>query len=306
MLTKPLEMPKLPRFLECWLADPPPQWVVEFSGEGIVRAGTAEPIDLRVQPLPSGALTPSPVDANFQNHDQIQEALRTICPTSVSGREPQCALVLPDYSVRVSVLDFEDFPSAQEEQEPLVRFRLRKVVPYDLDSAKLSFSASRTQNGAFAVVAAVCPIHILAEYESLMRQHRCHAGLVTSSTLAALPLVPQEGISVLAKQSGNVTTVAVCQGGSLRMVRTVEMIEVNWEELLGLLHPTFAMVEDNLEARADKLWICGFRDPMDAMVESLHHEFGVPVAPLISRFGAPTALSAGALGYAQGILEVSA
>jgi hypothetical protein len=55
MLTKQLTMPQLPRFLERWLTDPPPQWVVEFSGQGIVRAATTEPLDLRVEPLPAGA-----------------------------------------------------------------------------------------------------------------------------------------------------------------------------------------------------------------------------------------------------------
>jgi type IV pilus assembly protein PilM len=306
MLTKQLTMPQLPRFLERWLTDPPPQWVVAFSGQGIVRAATTEPLDLRVEPLPAGALVPSPVDANFRDHEQIQKALRAILPASSSGRDTPCAMVLPDYSVRVSVLDFDEFPASHEEQEPLVRFRLRKVVPYDLDSAKLSFHAKRLKTGAFAVVAAVCPIHILAEYETLMRQQRCHAGMVTSSTLAAISLVPPDGISVLAKQSGNVTTVAVCQEGTVRMVRTVEMFEVSWNELLGLLHPTFATVEDNLGSRVDRLWICGFQDSPDAMVESLQQEFGVPVAPLTSRFGTPTALTTGTLGYVQGILEVSA
>lgn len=306
MLTKPLRMPKLPRFLDRWLEDPPPHWAVEFSAQGIVRASTSEPIDLRGQPLPAGALAPSPVDANFRNLDQIQEALRALPLALPQGRDPQCALILPDYSVRVSVLDFEEFPSSREEQEPLVRFRLRKIVPYDLDSARLSFQPMPAPGGGFAVVAAVCPIHVFAEYESLMRQQRCHPGLVTSSTLAALPLVPTEGVSVLAKRSGNVATVAVCQESALRMVRTVEMLELSWEELLGLLHPTFAMAEDTLGARVDRLWLCGFEEDSSSLAEALHKEFGVPAAPLASRFGTPTALNAGVLGYVQGIQELAA
>lgn len=306
MLTEPIRMPKLPRFLDRWLQDPPPHWVVEFSAAGIVRATTAEPFEMRSALLPENALEPSPVDANFRNLGQIQEAFRTLPMALPNGRPPQCALVLPDYSARVSVLDFDEFPASTDEQEPLVRFRLRKIVPYDLDSAQLSFQAQRLANGSFAVVTAVCPIPVLAEYETLLRQDRCHPGLVTSSTLALLPLMPSEGISVLAKQSGHVVTVAVCQGSTLRMVRTVEMIEVSWDEVLGLLHPTFAMVEDTMGEAPSSLMLCGFDADTEALTEALHKEFKVPVAPLQSPLGKPTALNAGVLGYLHGIREAVA
>lgn len=166
MLTQALHMPRLPRFLERWLTDPPPQWVLEFSSQGILRASTGEPPEPRWQPLPPGVLAPSPVESNCKDYDAALEALRALPLTLPHGREAQCALILPDYSVRVSVLDFEEFPSRAEEQEPLVRFRLRKIVPYDLESARLSFEASPLPGNGYAVVAAMCPLQVLAEYES--------------------------------------------------------------------------------------------------------------------------------------------
>ena len=48
-------------------------------------------------------------------------------------------MILPDYAARVSVLDFDSFPSTPEEQLSLVRFRVKKTIPFDIDSAAVSY-----------------------------------------------------------------------------------------------------------------------------------------------------------------------
>ena len=48
-------------------------------------------------------------------------------------------LILPDYCARVAVLDFDTFPSDPAEQLALVRFRIKKSVPFDVDSAIVSY-----------------------------------------------------------------------------------------------------------------------------------------------------------------------
>lgn len=312
MLTTPLRMPKLPAFLERWIADPPPTWVVEFSEEGVFRASTATPSDVRFEALPAGALHASPVENNLRLFEAVKQGVEGLglraTGNVAAGREIPVALLLPDYSVRTSILDFEDFPARREEQEPLIRFRLRKIVPYDLDTARLSFQGFAKQNGegGVTVVASACPIHVLAEYESLLRQYRCHPGFVSSSALASLSLMPAQGVAMLAKRSGSAMTAAVLQDGVLRLMRTVEMSNLEWEEVLSLLQPMFALVEDQLQSRTERLALCGFRDDTAALARALQQEFGVPVEELSSRYGTPQAHNAGALGYVQGLGEVVA
>ncbi len=316
MLTQPLRMPKLPAFLERWIADPPPAWVVEFSEAGVFRAATANPADVRFEALPGGALVASPVENNLRDYERVKQALHAIPlheagqgGTPRGGRETQTAVLLPDYSIRTSILDFEDFPARHEEREPLVRFRLRKIVPYDLDTAQVAFQsfpkadAEGGETGGVTVVATTCPLHVLAEYEALLRERHCHPGFVSSSALAALSLLPADDISLLAKLSGNVMTAAVSQNGVLRLMRTVELPEVSWEELLNLLQPMLAMAEDQLGTRADRIWLCGFREDAAALSRGLEKEFSIPALELASRFGAPQAHNAGALGYIQGLGE---
>jgi hypothetical protein len=147
---------------------------------------------------------------------------------------------------------------------------------------------------------------VLAEYESCLRQVGCKPGFVTSSALAAVALLPEKEVCVLAKWSGNVASVAVMQQGVPRLFRTVEVPSLSWDELLGLLHPTFATIEDRFLAKAEHLFLCGSEMHSADLAPSLEREFGVPTEALQSPFGSPQVNSAGALGYVAGIREYSA
>ena len=57
----------------------------------------------------------------------------------VSPQARDVTLVLPDLCVRVFLLDFDSLPRDDASALPILRFRLRKVVPFDLERAKLSF-----------------------------------------------------------------------------------------------------------------------------------------------------------------------
>ena len=48
-------------------------------------------------------------------------------------------LILPDFCARVAVLEFDSFPTDPKEQLSLVRFRMKRSVPFDVESAAVSF-----------------------------------------------------------------------------------------------------------------------------------------------------------------------
>ena len=59
------------------------------------------------------------------------------------------------------------------------------------------------------VVVVMAPLEIVARYEAPFRAAGMNPGLVTTSSLAALELAPEAGLSVLAKLTGRVLTVLV-------------------------------------------------------------------------------------------------
>src|SRR5262245_11059280 len=221
--------------------DPAPSYVFEFSETGVAFAHDRVP---GFEPLPEGAIRPSPLEDNLVKPDVVAGALRKIAPPN-GARKRAAAVILPDYAARVSVLDFDSFPSAAEEQAQLVRFRVKKTVPFDIDAASVGFFAQPAGSAKkIEVVAVTVAIEILAKYEALFRNANFHPGEVTTSTLSALNLYRESGVAVIAKLAGKTLTVAVASLGKLKLFRCLALEEGSEEEILGVLYPTFAYVED--------------------------------------------------------------
>jgi type IV pilus assembly protein PilM len=280
------------------VTDPPPSYVFELSEAGIAFAHNGTP---GFEPLPEGALSVSPITDNLVRADVAAQVLQKIAPVNGARKRRPAALILPDYAARVTVLDFDSFPGSPEEQASLVRFRVKKTVPFDIDSAAVSFwahpaaaSGGSKKNGSkkIEVTAVMVTLEILARYEALFRNANFHPGEVTTSSLAALNLCNEEGVAVLAKLSSNVLTLVVMDSGRLKLFRCLALEDSSEEEILSVLHPTFAYVEDELGQQVRKLIVCGF----STLPASLRME----VEPLRSRCGAPEAFNAGLLGYLEG------
>lgn len=275
---------QITRFIE----DPPPSHLFELSEAGLAFSQAGQ---IGFLPFEVGTLVASPVADNVLRPDAIASLIGKFAAPNGSKRRRPAAVILPDYAARVTVLDFDSFPSSAEEQLSLVRFRVKKTIPFDIESAAVSYFVQPAVNKRFEVVAVTVALEVIARYEALFRASGFHPGVVTTSTLAALNLYRGEGVAVLAKLSGNVMTVAAMQGTRIKLFRCVTLEEPNDEEILSVLHPTFAYVEDELSVPVGKLILCGFsRVPAGLRCES---------EQLRSRFGAPGAYNAGLLGYME-------
>ncbi len=192
--------------------------------------------------------------------DALLQAIKNLLGTlSPSRRQRRAALILPDHSARVSVLDFDRFPDKPEDQLPLLQFRLKKTLPYDIDSAAISyFTQPITKAGKREVVAVATPLEVIARYEAPFRAANVHAGIVTISHLAMLDLVTPAGVAIVAKLSGGILTVMAIDHGTLRLVRSLELTELTLSEIAADLYPTFAYSEDSFGSRPEVLLLCGF------------------------------------------------
>ena len=283
------------------IADPPPAYFFELSEAGIAHSVLEKSGALNVQfhPLEAGVLSVSPLHDNVQQPEILAARVAGLIPANGGRKRRRAALILPDYVARIAVLDFDAFPSDAAEQLSLVRFRIKKSVPFDIESAAVSYHVQPARGrGKIDVVAAVVAREIVVRYEAPFRAANYVPGLVTTSSLAALNLMRAEGIAVLAKLSGHALSVMVLDGTALRLARCVELEEIAKEEMLAVLYPTLAYIEDEMASRAGKLLLCGFGEA-PALASEWQAELGVPVEPIHSRLGAATAYNAGLLGYLE-------
>lgn len=289
--------------LQAFLKDPPPGYVFEISAAGIAGAqlnGTAPEMNFSM--LPAGTLEISPVKDNVTNAEALEAAVHALAGAS-AGKKRRAALILPDYCSRVAVIDFDTLPSAAEEQHALVRFRMKKSVPFDIEGAALSYYAQPAAGpkAKIEVVVAVTALEIVARYEAPFRAAGFHTGLVTTSALASLNLLDPDGITVLAKLSGTALTVAVLEESALKLARCVELDRVETEEVEAVLLPTLAFVEDELGTPARRVVLCGFGAAGEQRSAAWAAVWGLPVEPLRSRFGAPGEQNAGLLGFVESL-----
>jgi len=287
--------------LKSILQDPPPAMAFEISEAGIAAARIGARAELEFHPLKPGTLSVSPLRENVVDPDEFVMAVRALAGTQGSRKRKDAALILPDYCTRIAVLDFDSFPTDAKEQASLVRFRVKRSVPFDVESAAMSYWAQPGPGKRVDVVTVMTPLEIVARYESPFRAAGMRPGLVTASGLAALELAPEAGLSVMAKLTGRVLTVLVRQKATLKLARCIEIPSTELEDVAAVLIPTFVYVEDNLGGRAEHLFLCGFGSQMDPARHRFTEELGVPVEALRSPLATPGENNAGLLGYLRSI-----
>ena len=284
------------------LKDPPPTHAFELSEEGISFAPVSGSALVEFARFEPGVLLVSPVHENIQQPHILLDHIRALVPSN-GHRKRRAAVILPDYCARIAVLDFDNFPTDPQEQLALLRFRMKKSVPFDVDSAIVSYAAQprKKDKEKIEVLAAVMSAEIVGRYEAPFRSVGFHPGLVTTSSLAALNLMQPENVTMLVKLNGRILSVLVLDSSVIKLARCVEMDLGRPEEIETVLHPTVAYIEDELKAKPQRIWLCGFGSESADCAERWQAEWGVTVEPLRARFGTPGANNAGLLGYLESV-----
>jgi type IV pilus assembly protein PilM len=173
--------------------------------------------------LAEGALLPSLKAGNVAERQVVVAAVRKALE-AVALKERDATLVVPDAAVRVLLLEFDALPAKAAEALPVVRFRLKKLLPFDADEAAVSYQVMSSNRSAVKVLAVAIPRDVLAEYEGVVREAGFDPGAVLPSTLAACAGMAEIDAAALLVNAGDSSvTTAIVQGGVLLLHRTVDL-----------------------------------------------------------------------------------
>lgn len=211
-----------------------PYAAVELTPEGALAAaipsGAADPV-YAFAPLRPGALSPGIGGTNIFAPDAVAEALRTALD-QVSPRSRAVTIIVPDTAARVFVLDFDTLPpKAPDVVYPVLRFRMRKMVPFEVEHAAVSYQIL-SQNpgggdGSVKVLVTIMPRTILAEYESAVQAAGYEPGVVLLSSLASLAALSVPEPALAANLSSTALTTFITRGDDLLLYRTLELPDEN-------------------------------------------------------------------------------
>ena len=245
-----------------------PRLACEIAPDGILAANSAAmdaPLGTAVfMPLrdPISAGLTSPV---FSNPDAVLAALKSALD-AVDPKGRDWTIVLPDACTRVLLLDFDTLPAKPQEVLPLVRFRLRRLVPFDVDTAAVSYqllkaAASTSNTGPVQVIAAAMPAEVRAEIESLVRSTEREPGILLPATLAALAALPESGSHLLVHTGSQSMTTAITRNGELLLYRRTEHTEIDPGEMAQAVLVAAAYFEDTLHTPLQEVWVAGLETP---------------------------------------------
>jgi type IV pilus assembly protein PilM len=202
-----------------------PPAAVELTPVGVLAAalpGKGAPPVYAFAPLQPGALMPGIGEPNLLAPEAVANAIRTALG-NVAPRTRAVTLVVPDMAVRVFVLDFDSLPSHANEVVPVLRFRLRKMVPFDVEHAGVSYQVLSENKTECRVLVAVLPGPILAEYEAAVRAAGYEPGALLPSSLAALAALDSQEPVLAACLNGGSLTTSIAHGQDLLLYRTLEL-----------------------------------------------------------------------------------
>jgi Tfp pilus assembly PilM family ATPase len=140
--------------------------------------------------LPDGVLALSMAQPNVLSAPEFRETLRAVLERAGIPLSGAIGLVLPDPVARVSLVPAAELASKDPaEIEEMLRFRLRKAVPFDIKDARVVFRMPRSAAPEALALAVVIARPILEGYEDALGSLGLHPGLVELAGLSILTAI---------------------------------------------------------------------------------------------------------------------
>jgi len=244
------------------------------NGGGLEASGACE--------LAPGSVVPDLVENNLRQPDAVREGIESALG-GVAGRSKDVIAIVPDAAVRVMLVEFDTLPSDQEEALGVVRFRLKKSLPFDVEKAKVSYHAQKVGDEV-KVVAAVALGSVIEDYEAAFREAGFDPGVVLPSTLAALGAADGTNPTMVIKVDAHTTSIAILNENQLQLFRTLENargVTINGEQLAEEVYPSIVFFQDTYHLNIDRIYVAGLPESGGAAT-ALRAQTGADVQELVS------------------------
>lgn len=153
-----------------------------------------------------------------------------------------------------------------------------------MDETAVSWMRQTGRQGALEVVTAVARQRIIKEYEDILQPLNATVGVVLSSTLGTLPLLGDDGSTLLVRISGKTLTTVIVSTGNLCVYRSTEMsgeaAALDPQSMLDEIFPAVAYFQDTWGGAPDRALIAGFGAREEVFRRALAAELRCPIATL--------------------------
>jgi len=232
--------------------------------------------------LAPGSVVPDLVENNLRQPEAVRDGIEEALGT-VAGRSRDVIAIVPDAAVRVMLVEFDTLPSDYEEALGVVRFRLKKSLPFDVDKAKVSFHAQKFNNEV-KVVAAVGLASVIEDYEVAFRDAGFSPGVVLPSMLAAIGAADAKKPTLVVKVDAHTTSIAILNEDQLQLFRTLENargVTISGEQLAEEVYPSVVFFQDTYHLNIERIYVAGLSESGGA-APALRAQTGADVQELVA------------------------
>src|SRR5947209_887475 len=238
--------------------------------------------------LAPGSVVPDLVENNLRQRNAVRDGIEAALG-GVAGRSRDVIAIVPDAAVRVMLVEFDTLPSDHDEALGVVRFRLKKSLPFDVEKAKVSYHAQKIGDEV-KVVAAVALGSVIEDYESAFRDAGFSPGVVLPSTLAALGAADAKRPTMVIKVDAHTTSIAILSDDQLQLFRTLENtrgVTISGEQLAEEVYPSVVFFQDTYHLNIEQIYVAGLPEAGGA-TPALTAQTGAEVRELVgaSQLGA--------------------
>jgi type IV pilus assembly protein PilM len=266
-------------------SSPRPRLACEITSQRVLAGRGAElgsSVEFAAYDLGVGKIVPDLTELNIRDRDAVSQTIRDTL-SSVGGRSRDVIAILPDAAVRVVLVDFEALPANRQEAAEVVRFRLKKSMPFDVEKAKVSYHAY-SANGSVRVVAAVALASVVEEYESVFVEAGYSPGVVLPSMLAALGAAQAGRPTLILKVDARTTSIAILDKEQVLLFRTIENTSgtaISGERLAEEVYPSVVFFQDTYHMNIERIYVAGLPDLATA-APALRAQTGAEVQDLVA------------------------
>ena len=267
----------------------------------VVRLNSKTPPEIdrfAVESIPHGLVNPSLTRPIIASTSDLMNVLKSTF-AKAEIKTNKISLAIPDACAKVTVHYFDSFPSNESEKIQLLKWKLKKTVPFNVEDSHLSYLQQKTADGKYAVVTANIYKEVLAQLEGLFDSLGIQVGYITLASFAAFELLARLDVEVLQKsvlflriRPSDVSSLIVQQGAVVffrhvdyesdedptpaqDLARTTKS---GFTEIYDEIHPCLMYYQDKLgAARIEKIYIASF-DALDpALLSSISEKSKTPV-----------------------------
>lgn len=199
-----------------------PPAVVEIAPRGVLAAslqGPGQTLTYAFKGLAADQVLPGVDHSNLRSPEAVKNAVRSAMEQA-SPTSRAVTIVLPDATTRIFILEFDTLPDNTDEAVAILRFRLRKVVPFDVESARVSHQMLPREGTKCRVLVAMIPGPVLSEYETAVHEAGYEPGTVLPRGLAELAAVSSTDPVLAASLSETSLTMSITNRNDILLYRT--------------------------------------------------------------------------------------